>query len=165
MILISAATAVRAGPPPGTMSTALAFKIVEALTLPIWACWILAPRSRLARHLANADWPWLSLGAVYLAVLVTFVARGGGLRPDSWTSLDGLTAVLAAPWGALGAWVHLLCVDLFLGRWMVGRAPNAGYRLAPVLVVTLLFGPLGLVLFLVMRRRLESPRELLRSIP
>ena len=64
---------------------------------------------------------------------------------------------LAAPSGTLTAWAHSLCLDSFVGRWMVRQAPEAGYRLSPVLAATLLFAPLGLVWFLLARRRLERP--------
>ena len=137
------------------MARVLAFLLIEAVTLPIWAVWILLPRGRLARHLARADWPWLLLGAIYGFCLVRALVVGPPLRLASFLTLSGVMANLAAPSGTLTAWAHLLCLDSFVGRWMVRQAPEAGYRLSPVLAATLLFAPLGLVWFLLARRRLE----------
>jgi hypothetical protein len=137
------------------MAIVLAFVLIEALTLPIWAVWILFPRSRMAGHLARAYWPWLLLGAIYGVCLIRSIVVGPPLRLTSFLTLSGVMANLAAPSGTLTAWAHFLCLDSFVGRWMVRQAPEAGYRLSPVLAVTLLFAPLGLVWFLLARRRLE----------
>jgi hypothetical protein len=137
------------------MTCVLAFVLIEALTLPIWAVWILLPRSRLARHLVRADWPWLLLGAIYGFCLVRSMIVGPPLRLTSFLTLSGVMSNLAAPSGTLTAWAHFLCLDSFVGRWMVRQAPEAGYRLSPVLAATLLFAPLGIVWFLLARRRLE----------
>jgi hypothetical protein len=56
------------------------------------------------------------------------------------------------PWGALAGWVHYLCFDLFVGRWIMNDAPDGGYRLAPVLFLTLMLGPVGLLLYTIGRR-------------
>jgi hypothetical protein len=139
------------------MAGVLGFVLIEAVTLPIWAVWILFPRGRLARHLARADWPWLLLGAIYGFCLVRSIVVGPPLRLTSFLTLSGVMANLAAPSGTLTAWAHFLCLDSFVGRWMVRQAPEAGYRLSPVLAATVLFAPLGLVWFLLARRRLERP--------
>ena len=56
----------------------------------------------------------------------------------------------------LMAWVHYLCFDLFCARWIVNDAPEAGYRLAPVLLLTLFYGPVGLLVYWVFRGRLVT---------
>ena len=67
----------------GTIARVLAFALIEAVTLPIWVVWILLPRSRLARHLARADWPWLLLGAIYGVCLVRAIVCLSGRRSGS----------------------------------------------------------------------------------
>ena len=132
-----------------------AFQVVQLLPLPIWFVWIVLPRSGAARHLATVLWPWVVLAAVYLACFVVALTSEGKLRPDSFASLSGVMGLLASPWGALTGWVHYLCFDTFVARWMVNQAPNAGYKLAPVLVATMMFGPIGLLLFSAARRWLR----------
>jgi len=64
--------------------------------------------------------------------------------------------LFASPWVALAGWVHYLCFDLFVARWMLHDAPDAGYRLSPILCLTLLFGPAGLLCYLALRSWLQA---------
>ena len=131
------------------------FRIANLLPLPVWAVWIVAPRSRAARALARAVWPWVGLAALY-AGLVVFAVSRHGLDPGAFATLDGVMHAFAQPWIALAGWVHYLCFDLFVARWIVNDAPDAGYRLAPILVLTLLFGPVGLLCYLAARSSLQA---------
>ena len=137
-----------------------AFAIVQLLPLPIWFVWLALPRSRAARHLARATWPWLVLGAVYVLCFATALHTGGHLGPDSFTSLRGMMTLFASPWGALTGWVHYLCFDTFVARWMVNRAPAAGYRLTPILLATMMLGPVGLLLFFATQRWLRQDDDI-----
>ena len=128
-----------------------AFLIVQLLPLPLWVVWIFFPRSRASRHLATAEWPWMVLGAAYLTCFCAALASGGKLGADSFTSLAGMMGLFASPWGALTGWVHYLCFDTFVARWIMNRAPDAGRRLAPVLIATMMFGPIGLLVFRIAR--------------
>ena len=135
------------------------FQIANVLPLPAWALWILAPRSAPSRALAGAFWPWQILAALYLAgVVVTFAGSTSDAQaaPD-FGSLAGVMALFANPWGALTGWLHYLCFDLFVARWIMNDAPNGGYRLAPVLLFTLMAGPIGLLLYTVGRRFFRGP--------
>lgn len=132
------------------MSPAAIFSIVNLLPLPIWALWILAPRSQPARVVAESLWPWQGLAVLYLVFLV--IALGGG-APDGaaaapdFGSLAGVMALFDSEWGTLAGWTHYLCFDLFVARWIMNDAPAGGYRLAPVLFLTLMAGPVGLLLY------------------
>ena len=133
------------------MNPATAFQIVQLLPLPLWAVWIFLPRSAASRYLATAEWPWVVLAGAYLACFVMAIASGGKIGPDSFSSLSGMMGLFASPWGALTGWVHYLCFDTFVARLIVNQAPNAGYRLAPVLLATMMFGPMGLLAFYIAR--------------
>jgi hypothetical protein len=138
------------------MHAELAFQVCQLLPLPIWFIWIVLPRSSAARHLGRADWPWMVLASAYIACFVGALATGGALGPESFASLSGMMRLFDAPWGALTGWVHYLCFDTFVARWMVNRAPDAGYRLSPVLLATMMFGPIGLLAFFATRRWLAT---------
>jgi len=63
----------------------------------------------------------------------------------------------------LAGWVHYLAFDLFVGSWISIQADKIGIsRLlqAPILVATFLFGPLGFVIFWVMKTGLPVEREI-----
>jgi hypothetical protein len=79
-----------------------------------------------------------------------------GLAPADFGSLDGVMKLFASPWAALAGWVHYLCFDLFVARWILNDAPDAGYRLAPILFLTLMFGPAGLLCYLALRSWLQA---------
>lgn len=72
---------------------------------------------------------------------------GPVLSPD----LTGLTEVFGTPAGAAAIWAHLIGFDLFVGRWMYPESRERGVHplaMAPVLVLTILLSPLGLLLLL-----------------
>jgi hypothetical protein len=137
------------------MEPATVFQIANLLPLPIWAVWILAPGTSAARALTRSTWPWALLAALYTG-LVGFVLSRRGLDPNAFRSLAGVMKLFTSPWVALAGWVHYLCFDLFVARWMTHDAPDAGYRLSPILLLTLLFGPAGLLCYLALRSWLQA---------
>jgi hypothetical protein len=62
----------------------------------------------------------------------------------------------------LAGWIHFLAFDLLIGRWQVDRVLAAGRPLLLrvltlfCLFATLMFGPLGLLLFLVVFKLTET---------
>jgi hypothetical protein len=46
------------------MDAATIFQLANVMPLPVWALWILAPRSQAARALARSTWPWALLAAL-----------------------------------------------------------------------------------------------------
>jgi hypothetical protein len=82
----------------------------------------------------------------------------GIIKPDSFNNLETVTALFMPPWGMFTGWAHLLVFDALAGRWMTSRAPHAGYRLSPILVVTFLVAPLGLMLFAAFEKLLVAER-------
>ena len=138
------------------MDPALLFQIVNVLPLPIWLLWMVAPSSHLSRTIARSVWPWLVLAALYLAFLV--VALREGLEPAAFGSLPGVMSLFDSRWGTLAGWTHYLCFDLFVARWMMNDAPDAGYWLSPILLLTLMFGPVGLLCYLAVRGPLGFDR-------
>lgn len=89
---------------------------------------------------------------LYLLVLLPRVsAVGSGVLSPSLAEMAGL---LASDAGATLAWVHFLAFDLFVGRWIyrdaLGREIPA-LIVSPVLVLTLLFGPVGYLCYCTLR--------------
>lgn len=93
----------------------------------------------------------LGLSLLYAGLAMTnfFGVEGGG-----YSSLDEVAVLLSNREMLLAGWVHYLAFDLFIGGWVAVKADEAGVnRLiqAPILVLTFLFGPVGLAIFLLMR--------------
>ena len=134
------------------------FQIVNVLPLPIWLVWMAAPSSRLSRTLARSVWPWVVLATAYLLFMGTAIASAGGFDPASYSSLKNVMRLFQSPWAALAGWTHYLCFDLFVARWIMNDAPDAGYWLTPILFLTLMFGPVGLLCYLAVRGPLGFDR-------
>lgn len=65
-----------------------------------------------------------------------------------------LTGLLGTPLGATAIWAHLIGYDLLVGRWMYLDSRERGVHplvMAPVLVLTVLLSPLGLLTYLLLR--------------
>ena len=127
------------------------FLICNYGVLPAWALLMMAPQSIWTRRLVHSAFVPLVLGAVYLAAFV--------INPDSpegagFTSLEGVMALFTGPWLVLGGWVHYLVFDLFIGAWQVRDAASRGIRhlfVVPCLFFTLMLGPIGLAMYLLLR--------------
>ena len=95
----------------------------------------------------------LSVG--YLgSVLFALPFFGGGFG-----SLESLSGLYLQPIAVLAGWIHYLAFDLFIGGWQVRRARSIGLPVAtvlPCLLLTMVFGPVGLLLFFSVQWRWQS---------
>ena len=87
------------------------------------------------------------LSGVYLALIATHWRghRGG------FDSLHNVMLLFTDPWLVLAGWVHYLAFDLFIGSWEVRDAQRRGvpfWVVVPCLGLTFLFGPIGLLFYL-----------------
>ena len=70
--------------------------------------------------------------------------------------------MFAVPGALTAGWVHYLAFDLFVGTWISERSARLGLGHAwviPLLLMTFMFGPLGLLAF-VLLRALRDPTSL-----
>jgi hypothetical protein len=94
------------------------------------------------------------LCAAYLAIAAWLMGHPGPGLPAY--SPAGLAAVFSDPRVVVLGWTHYLALDLFTGLWIARDGDHKAIsRLvqAPVLVLTLLAGPVGLLAWLVLRER------------
>ena len=128
------------------------FRLSNLLALPFWALMILVPRWRWTTRIVKSPLIGAAPAAIY-AVLV--LPRLGDIWPViSQPTLGGVTALLGSPAGATIAWAHFLAFDLFVGRWMYLDSQERRFRawfMAPVLFLTLMLGPAGFLLYLILR--------------
>lgn len=121
------------------------FSAVSTAALAGWLLLILGPRRPWVRGLIGAGIVG-GLCLVYgvLVMAFFFTVPGGGFG-----TLAEVMRLFTVPEVALAGWVHYLAFDLAVGLWIAGRADAAGvsrWLQAPVLAVTFLFGPLGLLM-------------------
>jgi hypothetical protein len=132
------------------MSPETIFSICTALVLPGWLLLIFAPRWKwTAGFIAACALP-LALAVVYLFLVATHFRQSEG----DFGSLAGVSMLFRNPYNLLAGWIHYLAFDLFIGAWEVRDARASGIRhlfVVPCLVLTFLFGPVGLLLYFVLR--------------
>jgi hypothetical protein len=87
---------------------------------------------------------------------------GFGEAPDGgFGSIAEVRALFASDSALTAGWLHYLAFDLFVGSWIVAdglerRIP--ALLILPCLPLTLLFGPLGLLLFILLRLAFTRPQ-------
>jgi hypothetical protein len=62
--------------------------------------------------------------------------------------------LFSSPYALLAGWIHYLAFDLFTGAWEARDSAQIGisrWVVAPCLLLTFLFGPAGLALYLLLR--------------
>ena len=94
-----------------------------------------------------------SLAFFYLLMFAAWAPSASVLAKDY--SIAGIGAFFAIPELRLVGWVHYLAFDLWVGAWQVEEAGRSGMKraaLIPCLILTWLVGPVGLLLFLALRR-------------
>jgi ABA DEFICIENT 4-like len=120
--------------------------------LPAWVLLLLAPRAAITRILVHSIIPALILGGLY-GVLIAHGAVSA-VPPRSLLGLSGLMALFGTETGLLAGFAHYLVLDLFAGAWQVRDAERRGVphiAVIPCLLLTFALGPLGLVLYLLIR--------------
>jgi hypothetical protein len=128
------------------------FQLGFVLAAPFWALMILLPTWTWTRRITSSPWVVAPVAVLYLAVAVP---RLVDLLPlVTGPSLPGLQAAMADGGAATLVWVHIIAFDLFVGRWMYLESRERGVHplvMAPILVVTILFAPIGFLVFLGVR--------------
>lgn len=140
------------------MSPDSLFQIANPLAMIGWLCLALSPLApRWADRIGGFAIPAL-LSLLYAGVILGYWWQGQG----GFDSLANVMRLLSDPWMALAGWVHFLAFDLFIGGWITRQARTEGIAhlmVLPCLLMTFLFGPIGLILFLsiAVTRRLLHP--------
>ncbi|WP_299296026.1 ABA4-like family protein [uncultured Erythrobacter sp.] len=131
------------------------FSAVNVLALIAWVALIALPR-----------WPallsaltYLGVGLLCLIYAVCLIAVLSGFIPAGeggadFTTIQGVRSIFASDVGVTIGWTHYLAFDLFVGLW-IARDADAKFfsRIvqAPILLATFLAGPLGLLIWLIVR--------------
>jgi hypothetical protein len=98
--------------------------------------------------------PWIAAPAALLYASLVLPQAGGLLGALANPQLAQIAALLGTPAGATIGWVHFLAFDLFVGRWVYLDSRErklTAWLVSPILFVVLMFGPLGLLLYLLVR--------------
>ncbi|MCJ8190177.1 ABA4-like family protein [Sphingomicrobium aestuariivivum] len=131
------------------------FSIVVTGVFVPWIVLIAGPRGPKTHALIF----YLGIGLLALAysvVILVMMFSPGGIDWASLGTIEGVRCLFASDAGVTLGWIHYLAFDLFVGQWI---AKDADHKLvnrwvqAPILFLTLMAGPLGLFIWMVVRER------------
>ena len=126
------------------------FSISNSVAVGGWLVLAVAGRTRWAAPLVMGAIMPLLFGVAYLILL----AGHWGESEGGFSTLAGVQGLFANPWLLLAGWLHYLAFDLFIGSWQVRDVQRHGiahWMVLPCLVLTLMFGPVGLLLYFGLR--------------
>ena len=131
------------------------YTALHILIAPAWLLLAFAPGWTWTRRVVHTALFPLILAAIYLSFLSAGVLFGQAHEEAGMSSLAAVMALFSHPVGVLTGWTHFLVFDLFVGAWIARDALRVGlskWIVLPSLVFTLMFGPLGLALYLITRK-------------
>lgn len=126
------------------------FSILNLIAIAAWLPLVFLPRARWSATLVPVAIP-AALATIYVVLAAAALMQGAG----GFSSLASVRTLFGSDWGLLAGWTHYLAFDLFIGGWEVRDARWRGIPhllVVPALVLTFLFGPAGLMLYLAIRR-------------
>jgi Domain of unknown function (DUF4281) len=129
------------------MSLDQMFFIGNSLALAGWALLIFVPNWRsVSRIISGVVIPVL-LSVAYTGLVMGWWSRAQG----GFGSLSDLAALFDIRALLLAGWLHYLAFDMLVGAWEVRAAKRQGmahWTIIPALLLTFMFGPAGLLVFL-----------------
>jgi len=138
------------------------FSLASSAVLPGWLLLVFLPRWKWTTRLVTGVLLPGLLGLLYVYLIATrWVGSEGG-----FSSLADVKRLFDEPALLLAGWVHYLAFDLFVGTWELRDAQKLALPhllVVPCLVLTFLFGPIGLLLYFGMRGLLRK-RLLLEDV-
>ena len=128
------------------------FTFVHVVALAGWAMLFFLPRGpRVAAYVL-----YLCVGLLCLAYAVMFASQFGAIATGDFLSIEGIRLLFQSDSGIVIGWTHYLAFDLFIGQWIAKDADHKEFSRiaqAPILLLTVLAGPIGLLVWLIIRER------------
>ena len=134
------------------MTAELLFSITNTIAVLCWILLAVLPGRRWVTDIVTGKAAPALFAVIYIGIIVAMFGRGEG----SFGSLAGVATLFSNPWLLLAGWLHYLAFDLLIGTWEARDARERGVPhllLVPCLFLTLMFGPAGWLLYMIVRRR------------
>lgn len=133
------------------MTDELIFTLVNYSVLPAWALLVFLPRHALTAKVVHSGLYAVVLGIAYALLLF---GDQPGPQGSNFFTLEGVTRIFTTPRTIIACWIHYLIFDLFVGAWIgrdCARSGMKAWMAVPSQVLTLLFGPVGLLSWIAVR--------------
>jgi len=138
--------------------TGVLFSLTFTVAAPFWALMILLPHWSWTRRIIGS--PLIVVPPLLIYAVLVLGSLTEVLPAVASPTLDGVRDLLGTADGAAAGWAHMIAFDLFVGRWAYLDSRERGIPalvMAPVLLLTILLGPLGLLVYLLVRLRWPIP--------
>ena len=129
------------------------FSLCSGLAMVGWLGLVFLPRSPVARDLLPSVIIPTLLGVTYAYLMFSF--RGEAPAEGGFGTLAEVRVLFSVDAILLAGWIHYLAFDLFVGAWIVGDSQSNELRhllVIPCLFFTLMTGPFGLLIYLLLKR-------------
>lgn len=130
------------------------FSIINLLVLPGWALLIFLPRAGLTKRVVHSILYPVIFGVIYVTALGAGLFFGAAAEGGGFFSAADVSTAFSHPNGVIIGWSHYLIFDLFIGAWIgrdAARHTLPHLLVAPCLLGTFMFGPTGLLLYVLLR--------------
>jgi hypothetical protein len=132
------------------MSPEQIFSIANLLSVVCWVLLAALPNRRWVTETVTGTAAPAIFAVAYVAIVIAVFPSAQG----SFSTLTGVTALFANPWMLLAGWLHYLAFDLLIGTWEAQDSVARGvprWLLVPCLFLTLMFGPMGWLVYKAVR--------------
>ena len=126
------------------------FRIVNTIVLLPWLLMIIAPNAEITKTVITSNAFPLILAIIYAIYIVKTFGKSSG----NFMTLESVEKLFSKREVLLAGWIHYLVFDLFIGAWEWRDALQhdiSQWILAPCLILTLMFGPVGYLVYFVLR--------------
>lgn len=132
------------------------FKFANLFAMLAWVALIFGPRREVVYTILFDG--VVGLFCLFYAsalIYLLFIAPSSDDEGPDFSTIEGVRAIFSTDGGVMVGWVHYLAFDLFVGLWVARNADEISLSRivqAPILLATFLFGPFGLLIYLIVRR-------------
>tara|TARA_Y100000591_G_C21451705_1_gene506467 strand:+ start:81 stop:554 length:474 start_codon:yes stop_codon:yes gene_type:complete len=124
--------------------------------LPFWFLIIFFPQSNLCKFLATSILPILLLSGTYLFIIYKAYLGSFDFSENFnlYLGLGFISELFSKEYYILMFWTHFVSINLFVGGWILKDSSKFSvnkFLLAFPLIITYLIGPVGILLYWVIR--------------
>ena len=124
--------------------------------LPFWFILIFFPQTHLSKYFVTSVFPILILSGTYVFIIYKSFLNSYDFigNFNLYLNLNSLSELFKDQTFLLMFWVHFISINLFTGGWIVKDSQRSSINkilLIIPLIVTYLIGPLGLLLYWLIR--------------
>lgn len=129
------------------------FSVLNNLVLVVWVLMIITPKWKFTQFILNNFIVVILISAIYGALIISNFDQ---IDFKDFTSLAGIMKMLHSSdaWVSSALWYHYLAFDLFVGTWILKDAQKLEIPhllIVPCLLFTFMLGPLGFVLYQIVK--------------